>query len=58
MDLEEATEWLLSTIRLPARRDTSVLVSMRACVPILRAKPHLMQTLKEIVCCAFFTGIC
>lgn len=31
---------------------------MRAYVPILRAKPHLMQTLKEIVCCAFFTGIC
>lgn len=55
---EAATEWLLSTIRLPARRDTSVLVSMRACVPILRAKPHLMQTLKEIVCSAFFTGIC
>lgn len=57
-DLEEATEWLLSTIRLPARRDTSVLVSMRACVPILRAKPHLMQTLKEIVSCAFLMGIC
>lgn len=57
-ELEVAKQWLLSTIRLPARRDTSVLVSMRACVPILRAKPHLMQALKEIVCCAFFTGIC
>ncbi|KAK1863168.1 hypothetical protein I4F81_005730 [Pyropia yezoensis] len=57
MDRSAAAQWLLSTIRLPTRRDASVLVAMRACVPILRAKPHLMQTLKEIVCSAFFAGI-
>lgn len=56
-DRDSASEWLLSTIRLPTRRDASVFVSMRACVPVLRAKPHLMQTLKEIVCSAIFTGI-
>lgn len=57
MDRSAAAQWLLSTIRLPTRRDASVLVSTRACVPVLRAKPHLMQTLKEIVCSAFFIGI-
>lgn len=56
-DRDSASEWLLSTIRLPTRRDASVLVSMRACVPVLRAIPHLMQTLKEIVCSTLFTDI-
>lgn len=57
VDRQVARDWLLSTIRLPARRDAQVLVGMRACVPILRAKPHLMQTLKDIVCSAFLLGV-
>lgn len=57
VDRPVARDWLLSTIHLPARRDAQVLVGMRACVPILRAKPHLMQTLKDIVCNAFLRGV-
>lgn len=56
-DQPVARDWLLSTIHLPARRDAQVLVGMRACVPILRAKPHLMQTMKDIVCSAFLRGV-
>lgn len=57
VERDAARDWLLTTIHLPARRDAQVLVAMRACVPILRAKPHLMRTLKDIVCCAFLKGI-
>lgn len=57
LDRAAAKQWLLSTVQLPARRNASVLVGMRACVPILRAKPHLMQALKDLVCAAFLSGV-
>lgn len=44
-DREDASQWLLCTIRLLTCRDARVLVAMRACVHVLRAKPYLMQTL-------------
>lgn len=57
VDRQVARNCLLSTLRLNARRDAQGLVGMRACIPILRAKPHLMQTLKDIVCSAFLLGV-
>lgn len=57
LDRAAAKQWLLSTIQLPGRRNANVLVGMRACVPILRAKPHLMQALKDLVCTAFLVGV-
>ncbi|KAK1862856.1 hypothetical protein I4F81_005423 [Pyropia yezoensis] len=53
----EAKDWLLSTVHLPTRRNASVLAGMRACVPVLRTKPHLMQSLKDLVCSAFLLGV-
>lgn len=46
---EQATDWLLKSVRLPSRRDPAVLVRMRTCVPVLRVKPHLTQAWKESV---------
>lgn len=57
LDRDDVVEWLLKTVQLPGRRDPNVLVSMRICVPILRVKPHLMQSWKQTVIAAFFTGI-
>lgn len=49
VELDAARDWLLSTIYHPARLDAQDHAAMRACVPILRAKPHLTQTLKDVV---------
>lgn len=46
---EQATDWLLKSVRLPSRRDPAVLVRMRTCVPILRVKPHTTQAWKESI---------
>lgn len=57
VDRAAAKQWLLSTIYLPARRNANFLFGMRACVPILRAKHHFMQALKDLVCAAFLAGV-
>lgn len=57
VDRSSAMVWLLNTIRLPTRRDATVLAGMRACVPILRTKPHLMQSRKDLVCNNFLLGV-
>lgn len=57
VDRDEALNWLLKTVQLPGRRDANVLVTMRACVPILCVKPQLMQIWKQTTVSAFFEGI-
>eukprot|EP00170_Pyropia_yezoensis_P003949 contig_16348_g3960 len=54
---EEACSWLLSYVQVPSRRNPQTTVSMRRCVPILRAKPHMMQTIEEAVLSAYFESI-
>lgn len=57
VDRGAAKDWLLSTIHLPTGRDSSALSDMRACVPILRTKQHLMQAFKDLVCNGFPVGV-
>jgi len=57
LDKDTATDWLLRTIRIPSRKRPSELVNMRTSVPILRAKPHFMQQVKEIILAAWYAAV-
>ena len=57
LDKDTATDWLIRTIRIPSRKRPSELVSMRTSVPILRAKPHFMQRVTEIILAAWYAAV-
>jgi len=57
LEADDATDWLLRTIRVPSRKRPSELVSMRTSVPILRAKPHFMQQVKEVILAAWYSAV-
>jgi len=57
VDKDTATDWLLRTIRIPSRKRPLELVSMRTSVPILRAKPHFMQQVKELILAAWYAAV-
>jgi len=57
VDKDTATYWLLRTIHIPSRKRLLELVSMRTSVPILRAKPHFLQQVKEIILAAWYAAV-
>jgi len=54
---QQAKDYLMDYILVPTRADPKEAVSKRASVPLLRVKPHLMQTLKERLVMTFLRAL-